>query len=44
MKNQIEILKELIREILGTISVEEFFRNQGVSEAAEELLSNLQMA
>jgi hypothetical protein len=43
MKNQIEILKELIREILGTISIEEFLRNQNVSQTAEELLSNLQM-
>lgn len=43
MKDQLEILKELIREILGTISVEEFLRNQSVTESAEELLKNLNL-
>lgn len=43
MKNQIEILKELIREFVGTISEEEFLRNQSVSELAEELLKNLNL-
>ena len=28
MKNQIEILKELFREVLGTISIEEFMENK----------------
>ncbi|MGZ3789727.1 MAG: hypothetical protein ACXVLQ_14455 [Bacteriovorax sp.] len=41
MKNQLEILKELVREILGTISVDEFLSNRSVSESAEELLKNL---
>ncbi len=32
MKNQMEILKELFREVLGTISVEEFLSNQVLGE------------
>lgn len=43
MKNQIEILKELIREFVGTISEEEFLRNKSVSVLAEELLKNLNL-
>lgn len=43
MKNQIEILKELIREIVGSISVEELFKNRNVSELAEELLKSLNL-
>lgn len=43
VKNQIEILKELIREIVGSISVEELFKNRNVSELAEELLKSLNL-
>ena len=32
MKNQFEILKELFREVLGTISVEEFMENGALGE------------
>ncbi len=41
MKNQIEILKELFREVVGTISVEEFSSNRKLAELTTNLLNEL---
>lgn len=41
MKNQIEILRELFREVLGTISVEEFMSNRKLGELTTNLLNEL---
>ncbi len=43
MKNQIEILKELFREVLGTISVEEFMENGELGELTTSLFSELSL-
>lgn len=43
MKNQIEILKELFREVLGTISVEELLGNGDLGELAKNLFKELNM-
>jgi len=41
LKNQIEILKELFREVLGTISVEEFMENENLGELTKNLFKEL---
>jgi hypothetical protein len=41
MKNQIEILKELFREVLGTISVEEFMENGALGELITNMFHEL---
>lgn len=41
MKNQMEILRELFREALGTISVEELISNRRLSELATSLCNEL---
>ena len=41
MKNQIVILKELFREVLGTISVEEFMANGALAELSTSLFNEL---
>lgn len=43
MKNQIEILKELFREVLGTISVEEFMSNHALGELTANMLNELSL-
>lgn len=43
MKNQIEILKELFREVLGTISVEEFMENAALGELTTNMLNELSL-
>lgn len=43
MKNQIEILRELFREILGTISVEELTENGALAEMAKKLFKELNL-
>jgi len=41
MKNQIEILRELLREVLGTISVEEFMENRELGELTASMFREL---
>jgi hypothetical protein len=41
MKNQIEIFKELFREVLGTISVEEFMENSVLGELTTKIFNEL---
>ncbi|MFA6236081.1 MAG: hypothetical protein WC635_02035 [Bacteriovorax sp.] len=41
MKNQIEILRELFREVLGTISVEELMANRALGELTKNLFNEL---
>lgn len=43
MKNQIGILKELFREVLGTISVEEFMENSALGELTTNMLNELSL-
>jgi hypothetical protein len=43
MKNQIEILKELFREVLGTISVEEFMENGSLGELTTKVFNELSL-
>lgn len=38
-----EILKELFREMLGTISVEEFMKNASLSEQTRNLFNELNL-
>lgn len=41
MKNQMEILKELFREMLGTISIEEFMTNPSLGELTTNLFNEM---
>ena len=41
MKNQIEILRELFREMLGTISIEEFMSNGALGDLTTNLFNEL---
>ena len=39
MKNQIEIIKELFREVLGTISTDEFAENIALGELTTKIFN-----
>ena len=41
MKNQMEVLKELFREMLGTISIEEFMSNGALGDLTAGLFTEM---